>query len=140
MARYLGTPSKPSSQAITICPGASWSSLEYDGRWKVLHYFARHFFAPLLVSSVEADNGGIEIWLTSDIALLLSVKLTIEMWTWDGRQLDQWSEVLLAESHSSKVVWKRQIRDLLKTVRSCRASRRCTRVFSPSDYAAGLHV
>lgn len=26
-------------------PGASWSSIEYDGRWKPLHYAARRFYA-----------------------------------------------------------------------------------------------
>jgi beta-mannosidase len=30
-------------------PVASWSSLEFTGRWKALHYLARRFFAPVLV-------------------------------------------------------------------------------------------
>jgi len=32
-------------------PVASWSSLEFGGRWKALHHFARRFFAPVLVSA-----------------------------------------------------------------------------------------
>jgi beta-mannosidase len=32
-------------------PVASWSSIEFTGRWKALHYVARRFFAPLLVSA-----------------------------------------------------------------------------------------
>lgn len=32
-------------------PVASWSSIEFTGRWKVLHYAARRFFAPALVSA-----------------------------------------------------------------------------------------
>jgi len=31
-------------------PVTSWSSLEFGGRWKALHYAARRFFAPALVS------------------------------------------------------------------------------------------
>ena len=31
-------------------PVASWSSIEFTGRWKALHYIARRFFAPALVS------------------------------------------------------------------------------------------
>jgi len=31
-------------------PVASWSSLEYGGRWKALHFEARRFFAPALLS------------------------------------------------------------------------------------------
>jgi beta-mannosidase len=32
-------------------PVASWSSIEFTGRWKALHHFARRFFAPALVSA-----------------------------------------------------------------------------------------
>ncbi len=31
-------------------PVASWSSIEFGGRWKALHYAAKRFFAPALVS------------------------------------------------------------------------------------------
>ena len=31
-------------------PVASWSSIDYFGRWKALHYMARKFYAPLAVS------------------------------------------------------------------------------------------
>jgi beta-galactosidase/beta-glucuronidase len=34
-------------------PVASWASIDYHGRWKALHYMARHFFAPVLVSGLE---------------------------------------------------------------------------------------
>jgi beta-galactosidase/beta-glucuronidase len=32
-------------------PVASWSSLDYFGRWKALHYAARHFYAPVQVAA-----------------------------------------------------------------------------------------
>lgn len=34
-------------------PTASWSSIDYEGRWKALHYFEKRFFAPLLISCKE---------------------------------------------------------------------------------------
>lgn len=34
-------------------PGASWSSIDCTGRWKALHYFAKRFFAPVLLSCQE---------------------------------------------------------------------------------------
>ena len=34
-------------------PVASWSSIDYEGRWKALHYFEKRFFAPLLLSCCE---------------------------------------------------------------------------------------
>ena len=48
-------------------PVASWASLDYFGRWKALHYMAKDFYAPLLVSGVEdLQTGTVEIFLTSD--------------------------------------------------------------------------
>lgn len=37
------------------CQGVSCSSIDCSGRWKALHYFARRFFAPLLLSLDEED-------------------------------------------------------------------------------------
>ncbi len=34
-------------------PVASWSSIDYTGRWKAVHYYAKRFFAPILVSCEE---------------------------------------------------------------------------------------
>lgn len=34
-------------------PVASWASIDYFGRWKALHYAARRFFAPVLLSCEE---------------------------------------------------------------------------------------
>ena len=34
-------------------PVASWASVDYFGRWKALHYAARRFFAPVLLSAHE---------------------------------------------------------------------------------------
>ena len=34
-------------------PVASWASIDYFGRWKALHYYAKRFFAPVLLSCEE---------------------------------------------------------------------------------------
>lgn len=41
-------------------PVISWSSIDYFGRWKALHYYAKRFFAPVLVSCEE------ESWMTQE--------------------------------------------------------------------------
>lgn len=46
-------------------PVASWSSIDYYGRWKALHYAARNFYAPILMSLFDTDQH-LSIWLTSD--------------------------------------------------------------------------
>ena len=34
-------------------PVVSWSSVDYHGRWKALHYYEKRFFAPVLISCHE---------------------------------------------------------------------------------------
>ena len=34
-------------------PVASWSSIDYFGRWKAMHYAAKRFFAPVMISAEE---------------------------------------------------------------------------------------
>ena len=49
-------------------PVASWASLEYGGRWKVLHYLAKRFYAP--VQSVmyrTAKDAPLEAYFISDV-------------------------------------------------------------------------
>jgi len=58
-------------------PCASWSSIDSFGRWKALHYAARRFFAPLLVSAVE-NEGTTAVHITSD--LLVHARGTVH-WT-----------------------------------------------------------
>ena len=47
-------------------PVASWASIDYYGRWKALHYQARRFFAPVLLSCEEegqlSQNPHINEW------------------------------------------------------------------------------
>ena len=43
-------------QLDDIWPVASWSSIDYYGRWKALHYFARRFFAPVIISCEETGE------------------------------------------------------------------------------------
>ncbi|MCL1806205.1 MAG: glycoside hydrolase family 2 protein [Oscillospiraceae bacterium] len=43
-------------QLNDIWPVASWASIDYFGRWKALHYYAKRFFAPVMVSCEETGE------------------------------------------------------------------------------------
>jgi beta-mannosidase len=47
-------------------PVASWSSLDYFGRWKALHYAARRFYAPLLLS-IEDKPPEQGVYISNDL-------------------------------------------------------------------------
>lgn len=44
-------------QLNDVWPVASWSSLDYGGSWKLLHYMAQRFFAPVTVVALPSDDG-----------------------------------------------------------------------------------
>jgi beta-mannosidase len=46
-------------------PVASWSSIDNEGRWKALHYFAKRFYAPVLLSVAEEETSA-GIYVTNE--------------------------------------------------------------------------
>ncbi|OLP61477.1 beta-mannosidase [Xaviernesmea oryzae] len=38
-------------------PVASWSSLDYGGNWKAMHYMVRRFFQPVAVAAIPSEDG-----------------------------------------------------------------------------------
>ncbi len=43
-------------QLNDIWPVASWASIDYYGRYKALHYIAKRFFAPIMISAQETGE------------------------------------------------------------------------------------
>jgi len=66
-------------------PGPSWSSIDYKGNWKALHYIAGKFYAPVLVSGVEdAKTGTVEIYVNNDFLNDISGTVTWKLYCTDG--------------------------------------------------------
>jgi beta-mannosidase len=56
-------------------PVASWSSLDHGGGWKALHYLAKRFYSPFMVTCQrEADNGDIVFHAVNDLAEIVDFK------------------------------------------------------------------
>ncbi len=86
-------------------PVASWSSLDSFGRWKALHYMAREFFAPLLVSGVEDnESGAVEVFVASDLSETCAATLRWQVTRIDGTPLDQGEQPLELSPHASRSV------------------------------------
>lgn len=51
-------------QLNDIWPVASWASIDYFGRWKALHYYAKRFFAPVMISCEETGETSDRIAVT----------------------------------------------------------------------------
>ncbi|MCE9613953.1 MAG: glycoside hydrolase family 2 protein [Lentisphaerae bacterium] len=66
-------------------PVCSWSSVEYGGKWKLLHHMARRFYDPVLVSVRPGEGGRVELWLTNDGPAPLAGRLTLRVMDFAGR-------------------------------------------------------
>jgi len=77
-------------------PVASWSSIDYYGRWKALQYYARRFYAPILVSP-HVENGSVKVYVVSDKTTPQPATLNVRLMDFDGK-------VLLEENHAVNVV------------------------------------
>jgi len=68
-------------------PVASWSSLDYGGSWKVLHYMARRFFQPVAVAAIPSENGReIRLSLVNDTPADVTVTINLSLLTLKGER------------------------------------------------------
>ena len=62
-------------------PVASWSSIEYSGKWKPLHYAAKRFYAKDAV--LPKKDGTFAVLRGNEV--VPGAKVDVEYWTYDGR-------------------------------------------------------
>jgi beta-mannosidase len=83
-------------------PVASWSSIDYYGRWKALQYYARRFYAPILVSP-HIENGSLKVYIVSDETKARAAKLLVRLMDFDGKVLLEDNQAVDVKPLSSKV-------------------------------------
>nr|XP_061798611.1 beta-mannosidase-like [Nerophis lumbriciformis] len=107
-------------QLNDIWQGPSWSSIEFGGKWKMLHYFAVDFFADVLPVAFE-DDGELLIYAISDLSQDLKLNVVVSVYKWSD--LDP---ICMLRSKSAAVpggsavpVFKRSIAVLLVGCGNC---------------------
>jgi beta-mannosidase len=109
-------------QLNDLWPVCSWSSLEYGGRWKLLHYAAKRFYAPAIASAlVEGD--AVEAWLVNDGPAALRGTL-------EARVID----------FSGRVLWRKRLPASLGAGAAKRAARWALAQLAPDPRAAFFHL
>ena len=64
-------------------PAASWSGIDYYGRWKALHYQAKRSFASQLLV-IEPEQDELIVTLVSDALHTFAAKLEIQLYDFSG--------------------------------------------------------
>jgi beta-mannosidase len=119
-------------QMNDIWQGASWSSMEWNGRWRPLHYVVKRSFAPVAVTFSGPHNYDttttqmpLEIWGSNDVhTSSIDVYVTIDLVLWSssqGKLVDAFK--LTIPASSSIKVGEIDVNDALKrhgcTAASC---------------------
>lgn len=89
-------------------PVASWSSIEFGGRWKALHFHAQRFFSPVLISAMVHGEeypgianrmintiSQIDLYTVSDLLESVQTELKWDLYNLDNR---------IIQSESKKII------------------------------------
>lgn len=86
-------------------PVASWSSIDYFGRWKALHYHAQRFFAPLLISIIE-EAGLLRVYGVSDRRSPTAARLELRILDFAGQVSYQRQLAVTLAANASQVYFE----------------------------------
>jgi beta-mannosidase len=82
-------------------PVASWASIDYYGRWKALHYYARRFYDDVLVSPFLHEDK-IDVYVVSDKLQPISGTIHTRLLDFSGKaMLDQTKDIQIPAQSSA---------------------------------------
>lgn len=105
-------------QLNDVWPCASWSSLEYGGRWKLLHYEARRFFAPA-APYAYAKDGTLYAGASYDGPGRYRGRLRLRLLSFDGAELLERRAPVELDSPSAAATWELPIAGLPAASNAC---------------------
>ena len=87
-------------QLNDIWQGQSWASIEYSGRWKILHYLVKRFYAPMMVSGYHVKND-FYLYVINDQYLDFNVSADLSVMRWSGEVVSDDSRLVPVKSYTS---------------------------------------
>lgn len=94
-------------------PVASWSGMDYFGKWKAMQYYAKNSFADTMVSFDRTDGGMVQVYVVHDGLTALSGDVIVTLYDFNGRILKRSSRPSAVDSNSSAVVFAFDEKDWL---------------------------
>lgn len=76
-------------QLEDIWQAPTWAGIEYDGRWKVLHYVAKDIYQPVIISPfLDVTTHNFEVYVTSDLWSPATGSANFTWYDWSGNRLN----------------------------------------------------
>jgi beta-mannosidase len=95
-------------------PVASWASIDYFGRWKALHYAAKRFYSPLLLS-IEDHPPIMDLHISNDLTSSKEVLLEWSLETIVGDRIDSGQINVIASPLANTFVHSFDFNDQVNT-------------------------
>src|SRR5579864_1851445 len=93
-------------------PVASWASIDYYGRWKALHYYARRFYDDVLISPFLHDDK-VDVYVVSDKLQPLSGRIHTRLLDFSGKALLDQTKDIQIPAQSSAIYFSIDKADLM---------------------------
>lgn len=75
-------------QLEDIWQAPTWAGIEYDGRWKVLHYTAKDIYQEVIAAPVwNVSDGVLSVYVVSDLWSEVRGRLSLAWLDWAGQEL-----------------------------------------------------
>ncbi|WP_117168643.1 beta-mannosidase [Paraliobacillus sediminis] len=116
-------------------PVASWSSIDYYGRWKALHYFTKKFYAPILLS-VEEEGKCAAIHVTNDTFKQVNGEVKWKLCSNNSEVIVEGSLSTIVDPLSAKKCKELDFTDILTEERMRDTYLECTMYLNDSIYSS----
>ncbi|MBY0574430.1 MAG: glycoside hydrolase family 2 protein [Undibacterium sp.] len=87
-------------QLNDVWPGASWSSIDYFGRWKALHFYAKRFFAPITITALR-DAGRTTVTVISDQTTPRQADVRMRVMDFEGKILQEKTSTIIVAANGA---------------------------------------
>jgi beta-mannosidase len=94
-------------------PVASWSSIDYYGRWKALQYFSKKAYRDILVSPILKDDK-LQIFVASDRWKAYPAQLDVQIMTLDGKIVNEFTKQISVMPNASSSYMDLNVDEVLK--------------------------
>ncbi|SFD37888.1 beta-mannosidase [Bacillus sp. OV194] len=97
-------------------PVASWASMDYYGRWKALHYYAKKSFQDVMVSIDGTNSDKIDVHVIDDSLEPVEGYIHVRLLNVKGKLLREFREKVQLAGNTGKVILSLQSEELLEGV------------------------
>ncbi|GAE28921.1 beta-mannosidase [Halalkalibacter hemicellulosilyticusJCM 9152] len=95
-------------------PVASWSSMDYYGRWKALHYFVKKSFKDVVLSIDGMDEEKVHIHLISDSMEDVVGTLELQVMTFDGESIFSTTKTVKVKGDTAQNIYSVTVNDFIQ--------------------------